>query len=152
MPRTRAKSVTGAAARTVQAEFPVEHVGVSWTGPKRGASIRLIGQDGSRGAWTALQPVCGAGADEDAGDPAKSVSVLVPAGGAAGYELRLPDGATDVRSTAIDTVNGPSGQVATATATVGRIADVEYITRAGWGADESLRFKADGTENSPQAY
>ncbi|MEV1070027.1 peptidoglycan recognition family protein [Streptomyces sp. NPDC050263] len=151
VPRTRAKSVTGNAARTVQADFPVEHVGVSWTGPRRGASIRLVGQDGSRGTWTALQPVCGAGADGDAGDPAKNVSVLVPAGGAAGYELQLPDGATDVRSTAIDTVNGPSKEVATAAKT-GRIAGVEYITRAGWGADESLRFKADGTENSPQTY
>jgi hypothetical protein len=153
VPRTRAKSFTGAAARTVQAEFPVEHIGVSWTGPRRGASIRLIGQDGSRGAWTALKPVCGAGADGDAGDPAKSVSALVQAGGAAGYELRLPDGATDVRSTAIDTVNGPSVKVATATVAVtGRIEDIEYVTRAGWGADESLRFKPDGTENSPQAY
>ncbi|MFE1288188.1 peptidoglycan recognition family protein [Streptomyces sp. NPDC058751] len=153
VPRTRAKSVTGAAARVVQADFPVEHVAVSWTGPRRGGSIRLIGQDGSRGAWTALKPVCGAGADGDGGDPAKSVSVLVPAGGAAGYELRLPDGATDVRSTALDTVNGPSKKVAaTATARAGRIADVEYITRAEWGADESLRFKADGTENSPPAY
>ncbi|MEU3619937.1 N-acetylmuramoyl-L-alanine amidase [Streptomyces sp. NPDC006872] len=151
VPRTRAKSVTGTAARTVQAEFPVEHVGVSWTGSRRGASIRLIGQDGSRGEWTALQPVCGAGADGDSGDPAKNVSVLVPADGAAGYELQLPDGATDVRSTAIDTVNGPSKEVATA-AKAGRIAGVEYITRAGWGADESLRFKADGTENSPQTY
>ncbi|MER6918481.1 peptidoglycan recognition protein family protein [Streptomyces spiralis] len=151
VPRTRAKSVTGAAARAVRADFPIEYVGVTWNGPKRGAGIRLIQQDGSRGAWTVLQPVCGAGADRDAGDSAESVSVLVPAGGAAGYELQLPAGATGVRSTAMDTVNGPSKEVAAAS-TVGQFAGVEYITRAGWGADESLRFKADGTENSPQTY
>lgn len=29
---------------------------------------------------------------------------------------------------------------------------VEYLTRAGWGADESFRFKADGTENSLRTY
>ncbi|GAA3826769.1 N-acetylmuramoyl-L-alanine amidase [Streptomyces phyllanthi] len=150
-PRTRAKSVTGAAARAVRADFPVEYVGVSWNGPRRGAGIRLIRQDGSRGEWTALRPVCGAGADGDGTHPAQSVSVLVPAGGAAGYELRLPDGATGVRSTAIDTVNGPSTEVAVA-AKARRLGDVEYITRAGWGADESLRFKADGTENTPQTY
>lgn len=29
---------------------------------------------------------------------------------------------------------------------------VAYLSRAAWGADESLRFKADGTENSPTVY
>jgi hypothetical protein len=104
VPRTRAKSVTGAAARAVRAAFPIEHVGVSWNGPQRGAGIRLLQQDGSRSAWTPLQPICAAG---DAEGPAQhSACVLVPAGGALGYELQLPEGASNVRSTAIDTVNG----------------------------------------------
>ena len=148
VPRTLATPVSSAAGRTVRADFPIEYVGVSWNGPRRGAGVRLLGQDGSRGEWTALQPTCAGGAD---GDPATRVSVLVPAGGAAGYELRLPDGAGDVRATAVDTVNGPTVAASSAPAT-STIEGVEYITRAGWGADESLRFKADGTENSPPTY
>ncbi|MFC4507084.1 MULTISPECIES: peptidoglycan recognition family protein [Streptomyces] len=151
VPRTRAKTFSGAAARSVESAFPVEFVGVTWTGAQRGAAIRLLDQDGKAGAWQTLKPVCAAGADGDAGDPAKSASVLVPVGGASGYELRMPDGATDVRSTAIDTVNGPTFDVTVKTDTAS-FRGVEYITRAGWGADESLRFKADGTENSPQTY
>ncbi|WP_258049543.1 N-acetylmuramoyl-L-alanine amidase [Streptomyces finlayi] len=92
--------------------------------------------------------MCAGGAD---GDPATRVGVLVPAGGAAGYELRVPDGAGDLRATALDTVNGPTVAASSAPATR-RIGGVEYVTRAGWGADESLRFKADGSENSPQTY
>ncbi|MGP4050870.1 peptidoglycan recognition protein family protein [Streptomyces sp. 2A115] len=151
VPRTRAKTFSGAAARAVESDFPVEYVGVTWTGAQRGAAIRLLDQDGKAGAWKTLQPVCAAGADGDAGDPAKRASVLVPTGGAAGYELKVPDGATNVRSTAIDTLNGPTFNVSVATETAS-FQGVEYITRAGWGADESLRFKADGTENSPQTY
>jgi hypothetical protein len=30
--------------------------------------------------------------------------------------------------------------------------DVEYVSRAEWGADEQKRFKADGAENSPALY
>ncbi|MFC8430195.1 peptidoglycan recognition family protein [Streptomyces sp. NPDC057253] len=151
VPRTRAKTFSGAAAGSAEPGFPVEYVGVTWTGARRGAAIRLLDQDGRAGAWQTLKPVCAAGADGEAGNPAKNVSVLVPAGGAAGYELKMPDGATGVRSTAIDTVNGPAMKVAVATETAS-FRGVEFITRAGWGADESLRFKADGTENSPQTY
>ncbi|MGW1719612.1 peptidoglycan recognition protein family protein [Streptomyces sp. NPDC002156] len=151
VPRTRAKTFSGAAAKSAEPGFPVEYVGVTWTGAQRGAAIRLLDQDGKAGAWQTLKPVCAAGADGDAGTPAKNASVLVPTGGAAGYELTMPDGATDVRSTAIDTVNGPTFKVSVATETAS-FRGVEFITRAGWGADESLRFKADGTENSPQTY
>ncbi|MEU8678676.1 N-acetylmuramoyl-L-alanine amidase [Streptomyces sp. NPDC048560] len=147
-PRTLATPVSNVAGRPVRADFPIEYVGVSWNGPRRGAGIRLLGQDGSRGEWTALQPMCAGGAD---GDPAPRVGVLVPAGGAAGYELRLPDGAGDLRATAVDTVNGPTAAASSAPATR-CIGSVEYVTRAGWGADESLRFKPDGSENSPQSY
>ncbi|MFD7817324.1 N-acetylmuramoyl-L-alanine amidase [Streptomyces sp. NPDC059785] len=151
IPRTVAHSVTGPGAHLapVRTRFPIGHVGVSWTGTPRGVALRLIAEDGTRGAWTSLRPLCTAGADgTEAGARA---SVLLPAGGAAGYELRLPHGVKDVRSTALDTVDGPSIEVA-ATARTATIGDVEVITRAGWGADESLRFKEDGTENSPQTY
>ncbi|MEU9347692.1 peptidoglycan recognition family protein [Streptomyces sp. NPDC048278] len=151
VPGTRAKTFTGAAAKSAKPGFPVEYVGVTWTGARRGAAIRMLDQAGKPGAWQPLTPVCAAGSDADTGEPAKSVRVLVPAGGAAGYELKMPDGATGIRSTAIDTVNGPTVAVSVATETAS-FRGVEFITRAGWGADESLRFKADGTENSPQTY
>ncbi|WP_320775463.1 N-acetylmuramoyl-L-alanine amidase [Streptomyces sp. CRN 30] len=153
VPRTVAHSLagTGAHAGPVRTRFPIGHVGVSWTGVRRGVAIRLIEEDGTLGTWTNLRPLCSAGADGTERDTAERSSVLLPAGGAAGYELRLPAGAENVRSTALDTVGGPATKVAAA-ATTTRIGDVEIVTRAGWGADESLRFKDDGTENSPQTY
>jgi hypothetical protein len=30
--------------------------------------------------------------------------------------------------------------------------DIEYVSRAAWGADETKRFKSDGAENSPAVY
>ncbi|MEV7086720.1 peptidoglycan recognition family protein [Streptomyces sp. NPDC093085] len=152
VPRTRSASFSGAEAAAVEsAEFPVEFVAVAWTGAPRGAAIRLLDENGTAGAWQPLKPVCAAGADGDAGDPARRVSALVATGGAAGYELRMPDGATSVRSAAIDTVHGPSFELSVPAGTA-TFRGIEFITRAGWGADESLRFKEDGTENSPQTY
>ncbi|MFS8203092.1 peptidoglycan recognition family protein [Streptomyces sp. CWNU-52B] len=142
-PRTRAKAAAGEAP--VEAAFPIGYVGVRWTGtPKAaGGSIRLTDADGVKGAWKSLS---GDGCSESNGG-----ALLVHADKAAGYELKAPDGATDLRSRAIDTTQGPARKVAVPQDTT-RVRGVAYLSRAAWGADESLRFKEDGTENTPQAY
>ncbi len=150
IPRTRARSAAGEAATAVRADFPIEYVGVSWTGAGRGASIRLH-RDGVPGDWQALPTSCAGGPDGREGDAARSVAALLPATGATGYDLRLPDGATDVRSAAIDTVQGPVRQVSLPLTAPVMFGGIQYLSRAAWGADESKRFK-DGVENTPTAY
>jgi uncharacterized protein with LGFP repeats len=53
-------------------------------------------------------------------------------------------------------VDGPTRAVAAPAATSlsvpGHQAPVRYLSRAGWGADESLRLNPDGTENWPAEY
>ncbi|WNZ08241.1 peptidoglycan recognition family protein [Streptomyces sp. 11x1] len=142
-PKTRSEAATGEAP--VEAAFPIGYVGVRWGGTDEttGGGIRLTDADGGQGAWRSL------------GDGGCSVAngggVLIAAGQAAGYELRAPNGATGLRSLALDTLHGPDRKVAVPSDPT-RVRGVQYLTRAAWGADESLRFKADGTENSPTAF
>ncbi len=150
IPRTRARSAAGEAATAVQADFPIQYVGVSWTGAKRGASIRLH-QDGTPGEWQALPTGCAGGPDGRETDPSQNATALVTVGGATGYELRLPDGATDIRSAAIDTVEGPTQQLSLPLTAPVMFGGIQYLSRAAWGADESKRFK-NGVENTPTAY
>ncbi|MDX3859466.1 hypothetical protein [Streptomyces europaeiscabiei] len=77
--------------------------------------------------------------------------VLITADPAAGYELKAPDGAPGLRSPALDTRHGPDRRVVVPSAPT-RVRGVEYLTRAARDSDESLRFKADGTENPPTAF
>ncbi|MFC9324328.1 N-acetylmuramoyl-L-alanine amidase [Kitasatospora sp. NPDC057015] len=151
VPQTRARSAAGEAAKAVRTTFPIEYVGVSWTGPKRGASIRLHREGGVAGEWQPLPTGCAGGPDGHTADPARSATALIAAGGALGYDLRLPDGATEVRSAAIDTVGGPSRQAAVSATAPVMFGQIEYLSRAAWGADESKRFK-NGVENTPTAY
>ncbi|MFC4468070.1 peptidoglycan recognition family protein [Streptomyces xiangluensis] len=142
-PKTRTKAATGEAH--VEAAFPIAYVGLTWAGTREaaGGGIRLTDADGSQGAWKDLS--ANGCSDSNGG------VLLVSAGQASGYELKAPDGATDLRSLAIDTKQGPARKVAVPQDTT-RVRGIAYLTRAAWGADESLRFKPDGTENTPTAY
>jgi hypothetical protein len=142
-PKTRAKEATGEAP--VEAAFPIGYVGLRWAGTREatGGGIRLTGADGAQGAWKSLS---GSGCSDSNGG-----GLLIPADQASGYELKAPDGATGLRSLAIDTTRGPQRKVAVPADTT-RVRGVAYLSRAAWGADESLRFLPDGTENSPTAY
>ncbi|MFF1798577.1 peptidoglycan recognition family protein [Kitasatospora sp. NPDC086009] len=150
VPETRALSAVGREATTVRADFPIRYVGVSWDGPARGAAIRLHRDDATRGAWQPLPAGC-AGGPDGADRTVGTATALIAADGAPGYDLRLPDGAANVRSAAIDTVHGPARTVSLAPTTPVTFCGVEYLSRAAWGADESKRFK-NGVENSPAKY
>ncbi|MFD9444901.1 peptidoglycan recognition family protein [Streptomyces sp. NPDC060006] len=142
-PKTRAKAAKGEAP--VEAAFPIGYVGVRWSGTSKaaGGGIRLTDADGAKGAWKSLS---GNGCSDSNGG-----ALLIPADQASGYELKAPDGATGLRSLAIDTTQGPARKVAVPEDTT-RVRGVAYLSRAAWGADEKLRFKPDGTENTPTAY
>ncbi|WP_406096253.1 peptidoglycan recognition family protein [Kitasatospora purpeofusca] len=153
VPATRARSAAGRAAAGVRTDFPIQYVGVSWDGPRRGGAIRLHHEETGPGAWQPIATGCAGGPDV-AGTAAKAAPVsaaLVPADGAVGYDLRLPDGATNLRSTALDTTTGPARTTTLSPTTPVTFCGVEYLSRAAWGADESKRFK-NGVENSPAKY
>ncbi|OAH13789.1 peptidoglycan recognition protein family protein [Streptomyces jeddahensis] len=142
-PETRSTAATG--ETPVEAAFPISYVGVRWKDarPTDGGSIRLRGADGASGDWKSLN---GNGCSE-----ANGGCLLVPADNASGYEVKAPEGATGLRSVALDTSNGPDRKVDVPSDTT-RVRGVAYLPRAAWGADESKRFKPDGTENTPTAY
>ncbi|WP_320773433.1 peptidoglycan recognition family protein [Streptomyces sp. CRN 30] len=142
-PETRAAAAVGEAP--VAAAFPIGFVGVRWEGAPEatGGGIRLRTADGTEGAWRAFP--------EDGCFPASGGGLLIPADEAAGYELRAPAGATGLRSLALDTRRGPRRAVAVPKETT-RMRGLAYVSRAAWGADESLRYASDGSENTPAAY
>lgn len=152
VPATRSASAAGAAATRVRAGFPLGYAAVGWDGPQRGAAIRFLDANGRPGDWQALRAGCTGGPDGPGGAAAPApVTALVPADGAHGYDLRLPHGAQEVRSTAIDTVAGPTQRVTLAGGMTRTFYGIPYYSRAAWGADESKRFK-NGVENSPAKY
>ncbi|MEV6979416.1 N-acetylmuramoyl-L-alanine amidase [Kitasatospora sp. NPDC093806] len=155
VPATRAQSATGRAAAGVRTGFPIQYVGVSWDGPRRGGAIRLHHEETGAGAWQPLTAGCAGGPDQ--ARPAApernghGATALIAADGAVGYDLRLPDGATGLRSTALDTTAGPVRTASVAATAPTTLAGAEYLPRAAWGCDESKRFK-NGVENSPAKY
>ncbi|BBC32470.1 hypothetical protein SGFS_037640 [Streptomyces graminofaciens] len=144
-PSTRTKSATG--ETPVEAAFPIGHVSVRWDGTDTtaGGAIRLHDTDRGPGEW---QPF---GEDGCGCSLANGGGLLLPAGLGSGYELKAPEGATGLRSLALDTRHGPGRRTAVPSEPT-RVRGVAYVSRAAWGADESLRFKADGSENSPTEY
>ncbi|MFC5662670.1 peptidoglycan recognition family protein [Kitasatospora misakiensis] len=152
VPATRARSAAGRAAAGVRTDFPIHYVGISWDGPRRGGAIRLHHEETGPGAWQPITAGCAGGPDVvGKAAVAPAAAVLVPAGGAVGYDLRLPDGAANLRSTALDTTAGPARTAAPSATAPATFCGVEYLSRAAWGADESKRFK-NGVENSPAKY
>ncbi|WP_328363113.1 peptidoglycan recognition protein family protein [Streptomyces sp. NBC_00445] len=134
-PATRTEAATGTAATT--APFAISYVGVRWTGAEAGAGIRF-----ADGKWQELGGGCAT--VENGG------TALVAAGDATAYELKAPQGASGVRSLAIDTTGG-AGKTFRVPTEPTRVRGVQYLSRPAWGADESKRYK-DGKVNSPETY
>lgn len=94
------------------------------------------------------------------GAPAEATALARAPQGSIGYEVRVGDG-EPVRATAINlrdgngvTIDGATegGLYSTSATDSGATSRVHYLTRAGWGADESLRFNDDGEEEWPAEY
>jgi hypothetical protein len=127
--------------------YPVELVGVSWpAGPT--PRIRFATSAGRFGRWQVVRPGCPGDRDDPTMPGIRAA--LIAAGGAAAYELTPPRG---VRSVALNTTRGPlirlpepAGSERT------HLAGSIYLSRAAWGADESLRFDETGAERYPQTY
>lgn len=131
-------------AGTVQRPgFPVHHVGVTWSGPASPGRLRLHDADGWHDG-PRLAPT-----DVGSDTPGRHAS-LVHVGAYDAYELVPAAGVSDAEVHAINTVDGPVSRQAPDR--VRRRLGCYYLSRAGWGANESLRFGPDGTEIFPPAY
>ena len=145
VPETMASSVA-ASARVVDPSFPVDYVAVTWTGSHGHAAVRF--RHGT--TWTAWQDMAEDGIEETG----TFASSLVPADDADAYQVQIPGGVQQAKSVAINTTDGApqtttAGTAATAT---GEKTTWGVVTRAGWGADESLRFDGYGNEDWPQSF
>jgi N-acetylmuramoyl-L-alanine amidase len=108
--------------------FPIEYLGLTWVGEGTAGRVRFRTASG----WGSWRPV----EQHDAvGD---RQAALVPAGGAVEVEVEPAPGASDVQLLAINTTDGPASGLPFATPS--RLHGCRYRNRAGWGADESLRF------------
>ena len=150
VPETMASSVA-ATDRVVDPSFPVDFVAVTWSGAHGEAWVRF--RHGTR--WTPWQEMGEDGVEVEG----QFASSLVPGDDADAYQGRLPGGVQAARSVAINTTDGEAqggtagaaASTTTATAT-GEKTTWGVVTRAGWGADETLRFDRYGTEDWPQAF
>ncbi|MCW6005640.1 N-acetylmuramoyl-L-alanine amidase [Micromonospora sp. CPCC 205371] len=152
IPRTLAsgRAALGGRLRVTDSKFTLSHLGVQWRGPA--AQVRLRTARG----WSRWQTLHGCTAGRDGHATPAGGSVLLLARDAVGYEIWVAsDGAT--QTVELNTVDGPA--IAAAAAAVApsmplpyrRSVPVPYLSRAAWGADESLRFTGE-TENWPTLY
>jgi len=145
------RAVTGGGIRVSATQFPLTHLGIAWQGSQ--ARVRIQTAAG----WTDWTEVHGCPGGRDGKAEAAAAVVLV-APGAVSYELAI-GGAGVGAVTELNTVDGPTAAAAAAAAPPtaglplpdGTFCPVIFVNRAGWGADESLRFSA-GTEIWPPEY
>lgn len=137
-------------ARTIRVPitaFPLTHLAVSWTGAQDAAGIRLR----TRRGWGYWQPLHGCATGRDGGGTHNGA--LLVASDVVGYELQTPETGS---VTEINTVDGPVRTRAAAQRSGMRLRGEEvmarYLSRAAWGADESLRVGDDGTELFPEDH
>ncbi|RCV55134.1 peptidoglycan recognition protein family protein [Marinitenerispora sediminis] len=130
-----------------------DHVAVRADVPGEEGRIRFEGVDGP-GEWQALH--FGEHGRDDL--PAAPAALVAAPAGAVAYEVRLPGGRT-AETLAVNTRDGAALRVsgeATGRMTIagGNSArgGFSYLTRAGWGADESLRYDEAGQEVWPREY
>ncbi|MEU3619895.1 N-acetylmuramoyl-L-alanine amidase [Streptomyces sp. NPDC006872] len=150
-------------------DFPITAVALSWTGSPRGVRLRLYNRKGKPGAWRTVVPGCPCGKDGPGRDGATAPrnQALVPAGNSYGYQLEAASGVRVTESLAIDTEREPRTGEPLASGTPSARASRDpsgslsprpafppsgLITRAAWGADETKRFTANGSESSPTVF
>ena len=124
-------------SRVLDAPFALSHLGLRWTGSETATvEVRTAAVAGRWGAWRRVE------VSHDLGNAKRRevLSGLVRADGARAVQVRATGDATDVRLDAIDAVNGPRHLVAARALPAGaEPALPTVVTRAEWGADESLR-------------
>jgi N-acetylmuramoyl-L-alanine amidase-like protein len=145
-PKTLAKGASLGAVRgsatPVSSAFPIQYVGVSWAS---GANpfVRLH----ENGHWTRWEQT---EEDELPNADGRVFSSLIPAADADAYQVRGNN--RGVSAVALNTTDGPRRPAATTASAEASVTQPAVISRAGWGADESYRFKSNGSEKWPPTF
>jgi hypothetical protein len=144
MVATRALGTVDGTGDTVDPEFPVDYLGVSWESGLL-PWVRFRDDDGTWSSWSRVHE------DEIPTVEGRTWSALVPAGDADAYQVRGRNAA--VRAVAINTTDGPRPlRWSEPQAMASHLTQPALVTRAGWGANESLRCNADGTPKSSWSF
>ena len=129
-------------ARVLTAPFQLSHLGVRWTGSEDAVvEVRTASTPGAWGPWRVVE------VSHDLGDETRRevLSGLVRADGARLVQARSRGDAHHIRMVAIDTVHGRRHLVRALPARAGaQVGGPGVVTRAQWGADESMRRAAPG--------
>jgi N-acetylmuramoyl-L-alanine amidase-like protein len=123
--------------------FPVDYLGVSWASGRE--PVVRFRSNGRWKRWVVAHE------DETPTSGGRTFSALILGGDADAYQVRGSN--RDVRAVAINTTDGPRRLTfQNGSAQASPVSQPGIITRAQWGADESMRFKSDGTEIDPQEF
>jgi uncharacterized protein with LGFP repeats len=134
----------GRGSGVVEVPFGVDYLGMSWThGAPPAVRLRVDGR------WTSWARVDAA--DGPRSPTGRTFSDLLTGHKADAYQLR--GRARDARAVAINATDGPRRrQAGLRQARASAATQPPVISRAEWGADESLRFKEDGSLKSPPSW
>lgn len=127
----------------IEVTFPIDYLGVQWEGEAAVDGAVRFRRGGTWEDWQAL-------AQDDLEEEGRFASSLVAAGDADAYQVRVPRGVAGARAVALNTTDGPRRSVRVRPGVAG--AAVPFVSRAGWGADESLRFTSTGAERWTPTY
>ena len=132
-------------AGPVDPDFPIDFVGVLWDGDHDDAGRAAVRfrHDDRWGSWIAL-------GEDGVDEPGRFASNLVPGDDADAYQVRAPADRGRPVAVAINTTDGPRPSRTLTPAAAG--AATAVVSRSGWGADETLRFDANGQERFPPEY
>lgn len=142
-------------AGPVEVDFPIGYLGVLWDAPGAQDHAAERGEAGEHGAvrfrhdgaWGPWVPLIEDGAQAEG----QWSSGLVHGGGAQAYQVSgVPAEAVAARAVAINTTDGPLEKVGELAG--GAASAAGCLTRAQWGADESLRLDAAGGEVWPPVF
>ncbi len=143
-PAVRLEELAAPPGSTISLPHPSSHLGLRWQGDDDDA-LELRWRGSSSPGWSPWQPVV---ISHDLGDEERGIvlSGLLIATDATAVQVRVVAGdPRAVEVVAIDTTHGPRHLVvhrpaaATSASAEGRVPQPNVVSRAQWGADESLR-------------
>ena len=134
---TRTLGTVDGRSEVVFPGLSIDHLGISWREGEE-PSARFL----ANGEWTPWQVAHEDGLPRSEG---RISSGLIAGDGAEAFQVR--GSLTGVRAVAINTTDGPRSLVwSKRHARATHLAQPFPVSRAEWGADESYRFRANGTE------
>lgn len=145
IPKTMARSMAPQASPVVRFDFPATHIVFAWRGPDGSAlEYRETNEAGEKSGWIAP------GEDDDEAAGGRHVTGVLALDRAVEVEWRAAT-SLPVRKVEVDYMNTLDGPATTRVVPVARAAAVNappIVTRAQWGADESITRKSGSCQRA----